>query len=239
MHSITFRTFGRRVGHEFEELAILTAYLAFFFCVLATYSMLLLHKFHICYFTYGTALINALLTAKVILIGEAMHVGRRLEDRSLLCSAVLKSFIFGVLVFSFHMSEEILKQLFHGENAGVAFREMRLDELLMRTIVIICTFVPLFTFRELRRVLGNDRLRDIFLHVNPQSRQTVPTSSAMAATKRLRPSSISDMHEQSGETGQLQAKLGISSRVELVLYAFSGTEGNASPEKPKAFSASA
>ena len=34
-------------------------------------------------------------------------------------------------------------------------------------------------------------------------------------------------------------KLGISSRVELVLYAFSGTEGNAAPENSKAFSASA
>jgi len=34
-------------------------------------------------------------------------------------------------------------------------------------------------------------------------------------------------------------KLGISSRVELVLYAFSGSEGNAAPEGPKTFSASA
>ena len=34
-------------------------------------------------------------------------------------------------------------------------------------------------------------------------------------------------------------KLGISSRVELVLYAFSGTEGNATSENSKTFSASA
>ena len=34
-------------------------------------------------------------------------------------------------------------------------------------------------------------------------------------------------------------KLGISSRVELVLYAFSGTEGNAAPANSKAYSASA
>jgi Bacterial regulatory proteins, luxR family len=33
-------------------------------------------------------------------------------------------------------------------------------------------------------------------------------------------------------------KLGISGRVELVLYAFSGTEGNAAPENPKTFVAS-
>jgi hypothetical protein len=40
----------QKVKHEFEELAVLTAYLAFFFCGLATYSMLLLDKFHISYF---------------------------------------------------------------------------------------------------------------------------------------------------------------------------------------------
>jgi hypothetical protein len=34
-------------------------------------------------------------------------------------------------------------------------------------------------------------------------------------------------------------KLGISSRVKLVLYAFSGTEGNATPEHPKTLCASA
>jgi hypothetical protein len=34
-------------------------------------------------------------------------------------------------------------------------------------------------------------------------------------------------------------KLGISSRVELVLYAFSGTDGDAAPGNPKAFSAPA
>jgi hypothetical protein len=33
--------------------------------------------------------------------------------------------------------------------------------------------------------------------------------------------------------------LGISSRVELVLYAFSGSEGTGSPENAKTFSASA
>jgi len=34
-------------------------------------------------------------------------------------------------------------------------------------------------------------------------------------------------------------KVASSSRVELVLYAFSGMEGNAAPENPKTFSASA
>ena len=39
--------------------------------------MLLLGKSHISYFTYGTALINALVIVKVILIGDALHAGQR------------------------------------------------------------------------------------------------------------------------------------------------------------------
>jgi hypothetical protein len=207
MHSARFKTFGRTAIHELEELAILTAYLAVFFFVLATYSMLLLGKFHISYFAYGTALINALLTAKVILIGEAMHVGRRFEGRSLLCTALSKSLVFGLLVFSFHLSEEIVKQLFRGQNAAVVFREIRLDDLLMRTIVIICTFVPLFIFRELRRVVGDDQLRDIFLRVKRESHEAVPTTSGKVATKRSQSSSIRDTDEQSSETGQLRTPM--------------------------------
>ena len=60
----------QKVAHEFEDLAVIFLYLAFFFCAIATYGMLLLNKFQISYFTYGAALINALVIAKVILIGE-------------------------------------------------------------------------------------------------------------------------------------------------------------------------
>jgi hypothetical protein len=43
----------QKVAHEFEDLAVIFLYLAFFFCAIATYSMLLLNKFEISYFTYA------------------------------------------------------------------------------------------------------------------------------------------------------------------------------------------
>jgi hypothetical protein len=47
----------QKVAHEFKEMAIVFFYLAFFFCALATYSMVLLGDFHLSSsFTYGTAL---------------------------------------------------------------------------------------------------------------------------------------------------------------------------------------
>jgi hypothetical protein len=84
----------QKAAHEFEELAAIFLYLAFFFCALATYSMLLLNKFQISYFTFGAALINALVIAKVILIGEYAHLGKKHEAKPLLYSAIYKALVF-------------------------------------------------------------------------------------------------------------------------------------------------
>ena len=152
----------QKAKHEFEELAAVFLYLAFFFCALATYSMLLLDEFHVSYFNYGAALINALVIAKVILIGEYAHLGKMHEAKPLLFSAANKAFLFGLLVFGFHLIEEVIKRLLQGKNMAGAFHDIRIDDLLGRSVVVFCTFIPLFAFRELRRVLGEDKFRDLF-----------------------------------------------------------------------------
>lgn len=148
--------------HELEEFGGISGYLAFFFCAIAAYSSLLLNQFHLSYFSYGTAVINALVIAKVILIGEYAHLGKRHETKPLFQSALYKAFLFGLLVLVFHIVEEVIKVLWHGENMGTAFHKMRLDELLARTLVVFCTFIPLFAFRELARVMGEKKFRDLF-----------------------------------------------------------------------------
>jgi len=153
----------QKAVHEFEELAWISLYLAFFFCSIATYKMLLLNEFHLSYFNYGTALINALVIAKVILIGEYARLGKRNESKPLLLSAVNKAILFSVLVFAFHIVEEVIKRLVHGEKVAGAFRNARLDDLLGRTLILLCTFIPFFAFRELSRVLGENKFRELFL----------------------------------------------------------------------------
>ena len=148
--------------HEFWELAWIFLYLAFFFCSLEIYSVLLLKDFHVKYLNFGFALINALVVAKVILLGEYANVGKRYEARPLLLSAGYKAFLFVLLVFAFHFVEEFVKRLLHKGNIAAAINEMRIDDLLGRSIVVFCTFLPLFAFRELRRVLGEERFAALF-----------------------------------------------------------------------------
>ena len=163
----------RKAMHEFREMVVIFLYLAFFFCALVTYSMLLLNEFHVRYWNYAFALINALVITKVIMIGEYAKVGRKYEARALFLSAIWKALLFGLLVFGFHVVEEVIKRLLHGADISGATREIRVDELLGRSIVVFCTFIPLFAFREFRRVLGEDKFRALFFkrgtagHIEP------------------------------------------------------------------------
>jgi len=154
----------QKVIHEFTQFIRIFLYLAFFFCAVTTYRMLLLSDFRDSYINYAFSVINALVIAKVILIGEYTHLGKRLEDNPLLASSIYKAFLFGLLTFAFHIVEEAIKGVLHGEGAASAFLDIHIKDLLARSIIVFCTFIPLFGFRELRRVLGEHKFNELVFH---------------------------------------------------------------------------
>jgi uncharacterized membrane protein len=151
----------QKAKHEFKELVVITLYLAFFFCALTTYDMVLLSEFHEKSWNYAFALINALVITKVVMIGEVAKVGSRYEARPLLLSSLYKAFMFCLLVLAFHFVEELIKRLVHGADIATASREIRMDDLISKTIIVFCTFIPLFGFREFRRVLGEEKFYNL------------------------------------------------------------------------------
>jgi hypothetical protein len=167
-------TLKQKAAHEFMEFLWIFLYLAFFFCSIAAYSTLLLNRYQVPYFAFGIALINALVIGKVILIGEYAHLGKKHEAKPLFQAALYKAFLFGLLVFAFHVVEEVIKRLIHGTDLASASREIRVDELLSRTLVVFCAFLPLFAFRELRRVLGEDKFTDLFFRTGAGAKTELP-----------------------------------------------------------------
>jgi len=151
----------QKIKHELREMTWLFLYLAFFFCALIAYDMFLLNQYEVEYWNFGFALLNALVITKVIMIGEYAKLGKRHEDKSVFVSAIWKAFVFGLLVFAFHIIEEIVKRLIHGAEIAKASSHLRLDQMAGRSIVVFCTFIPLFAFRELRRVMGDDEFRKL------------------------------------------------------------------------------
>ena len=151
----------QKIKHELTEMLELFLYLAFFFVSLALYDMLLLRQYNVEYLTITFAIINALVITKVIMIGEYAKLGKRHEDKALLISALWKAFVFGLLVFAFHVVEEVIKRLIHGADMAKASTDIRFEQFAGRAIVMFCVFIPLFAWREFRRSMGEEEFRTL------------------------------------------------------------------------------
>ena len=158
---------------ELKIFWIITLYLAVLFGSFMVYRRLILAEFGLTTLHYGFAVIEALIIAKVILIGDAFRLGRRFEDRPMVFSVVYKSVLFGLFVMLFGVLEHVIEGLFHKENASDILRGMTdtgMYELLARVVILIVAFVPFFAFWELRRVLGPRKLSALFF----SKRETLP-----------------------------------------------------------------
>jgi hypothetical protein len=158
----------QRVISELKDFLAVSAYLAVLLSALSIYTMLVSRQYDDqTPLNLTFALINALVFGKVILTGELLHLGRRSESRPLYQTILLKSIFFGLFIFAFHLLEEFVKRILHGEPRGAVLEEMSLERLAARTIIVLLALIPLFAVRELNRVLGGSRLRDLlFKHPN-------------------------------------------------------------------------
>jgi len=155
-------SFKQRATNELRDFAWISLYLGFFFCSLSFYATVLLRKYEIDYLNYSLAIINALIVAKVILIGEMAHLGRWGEAKPLYQSVIYKSVVFSLFVLVFHFLEEFVKRLIHHGVAGSVLHEAHVADLLSRMLLVFCAFIPLFAFRELGRLLGGEKLHELF-----------------------------------------------------------------------------
>jgi len=155
-----------KVRHEMREMVLIAVYLALFFVAFATQKMFLLHQFGGAVFTYGSALVKALVLAKVILIGQIMGLGKRWEHRPLIVSSVSKAFWYTLLVAAFDVLEDVVRSLIHGEGVTAVFQKMGSNsryELTIMSVTTFCLFIPFFALMETRRVLGEEEFEHLFL----------------------------------------------------------------------------
>jgi len=157
----------QRVEHELVEYAAVSGYLAVFLVALVTYRKLVLAEYDIGYSGYGWAVIQALVLGKVILIGEAMHVGRRAAKGPILVAALWMTVAFGFLEVGFSLLEHGVQALLHHRTLREQFLHDGATwlEILARAVLLVVGLFPLFLYRQLDRVLGENRLRRLLFRV--------------------------------------------------------------------------
>jgi hypothetical protein len=172
-HDSAKPSFKERAKEEFIDYLQISAYLTFFFCVLVVYTRLILRQHNVADETlnFAFAVINALIIAKVILIGEIFHLGRSAETRPLYQTIVIQAVLNSLLLLAFHFLEEFIKRLIHHEPAGTVIHEIRIYELTARAILVFCVFLPLFAFRELKLILGAEKVHQLFFSSRPTTEQ--------------------------------------------------------------------
>jgi len=154
-----------KVVHEFVEYWINVCYLALVFAAFTQYRRFLLAAHDITYTNYGFAVIEALILAKVIMIGEVARLGRGLERKPLIYPTLYKTVVFSVFVGIFTLIEHAIKGLWQGKGLTgglVEYFGRGSHELLAGALVTFVVFIPFFAFKELQRVYGKDELRALF-----------------------------------------------------------------------------
>jgi hypothetical protein len=154
----------QRLEREMKEYLVIAAYLAAFFVSFTTYRKLVLAEYHVGYFAYGWALMEALILAKVILIGQFLHLGDRFRDRPLIVSTLWRSIVFGLLVAVFVVLEHVASALLHHRSVASEFQLTGGQgyEMLARVQLMLVAFVPFFAVREISAVLGEGKLVELF-----------------------------------------------------------------------------
>jgi hypothetical protein len=164
-------TLKERFLDEMIEYWVNVCYLACVFGAFVQYRRLLLAAHDIEYTNYFVAVIEALIMAKVILIGNLLHLGHGLENKPLIWPTLYKSVVFTFFVGIFTVIEHAVRGLWSGKGliAGIEdFFAKGWDELLANCLVIFVALIPFFAVKELGRLFGDRKIGALFFRTRTE-----------------------------------------------------------------------
>jgi hypothetical protein len=112
------------------------------------------------------AFVNALIMAKVLLIGEDLHLWDRFRDKPLLYSIFYKCFVFTIFFIGVHILERVIVGVWSGRTIAQSFPDIgrgSLSEILSLGATVFVSLIPFFAFREISRVIGPGELWSLLL----------------------------------------------------------------------------
>ena len=168
------RAAKERAATELKRYIAIAVYLWVLFSMFEVHRLAVLREVQVrsvSGYQFGFAALNALIMAKVILIGEALHVGERLSNKRLIFSALFKSAVFAVFVICFDMIEGITVGLIHGKSIVASIPRLGgggLEGILLYGIMAFVVLIPFFLFTAMQRVLGKDVLHAAIFQKRPK-----------------------------------------------------------------------
>jgi hypothetical protein len=161
------KTFKQKLLNEFSEYMINVLYLTFFFGAFAVARRLTLAHYDIYIEDYFIGCIKALVIAKVIMIGAFLKISRKFENKPILIPVLYKTVLFVICVILFDIIEVLIKETIKLQSISSAFQyllDKHFSKLLLGGIIIVTmSFIPFFTLKEISRVIGPKKFRNLLL----------------------------------------------------------------------------
>jgi hypothetical protein len=157
--------------HEGIRFLIMFLYLFVMFGLFRIHESIILAQHNIALTHYGFALVNALVLAKVMLVAEDLHLGRRFEDGPLIYPVLFKSLLFAILFIGFHVVEHVIIALWHGEGIlqGVPeFGGGGITGVISVGVIMSVVLIPFFAFVEISRLFGAGALKTLIFKRSPK-----------------------------------------------------------------------
>ncbi len=154
-----------RLWEETRLMLWVFLYVFLFLAALAAYRAVLLGAKGAPLTAILQCFIEAMVLAKVMVIGNALRLGDRLRLRRRALRVILRAAAFTVFALLFAGVEELAKGLYHGHSVTQTLEELRAlgpELVLARAVVLFVFFLPLFLIWEVCRVLGEAKAIVIF-----------------------------------------------------------------------------
>lgn len=157
--------------NELKRYAAIAVYLWVLFSMFEIHRYAVLrtvdHRASVSGYRIGFAAVNALIMGKVILIGEALHLGeRRFGEKRVIYFVLFKSVMFALFVICCNIVEGVIVGLIHGTSIVASIPQMGgggLEGMALFGIMAAIVLIPFFLFTEVQRLLGKDTLHSLIL----------------------------------------------------------------------------
>ncbi len=161
------KSVGQRITDELKEFLVLAAYLYVCFTALAYLKAAILQAHGIAFAPFGFAAVKALICAKFMSLGHALHMGERYKNRALIWPTLYRSLVFVALLLVLSALEEVTTGIIQHRTLLDSISSVgggTLDQLIATSFVVLLILIPFFAFRTLGEVVGEDNLVRVFFH---------------------------------------------------------------------------
>jgi len=132
-------------------------------------------------YRFVLAAVNAVVLGKVVLIGQALRTGHRLNEKPLVYSILFKSALFALLLVSFQIAEETIRGVIHGKSLSASIPQLGgggLEGAVFAGIITFVALIPFFLFTEVQRVIGREKVRSLLFQERSKAASAQPQAPA-------------------------------------------------------------